>query len=47
MPRGLQGSLELSPVGLQGGGSTEGRMETAWIDKGNDWPLSWQAQERK
>lgn len=37
----------LSPGGLQSGGSIERRMETAWVDKENDWPLGWQAQERK
>lgn len=47
MPRGLQVSVVLSPGGLQSGGSIERRMETAWMDKENDWPLSWQAQERK
>lgn len=36
--RGLQVSVVLSLVGLQSGGSTEKRMETAWMDKGNTGP---------
>lgn len=47
MPRGLQVSVVLSPVGLQSRGKIERRMETAWMDKENVWPLSWEVQERK
>jgi len=47
MPRGLQVSVVLSSVGLQGRETIRGRMEATWMDKGNHQPLSWKAQEKK